>query len=952
MTQTASKRTKSEADVKREKSVVKKSKIFSPFRTIGHVSNGIPFAIGTLGSTFYIVTIVGRSFQIYDAATLHLLFISSKQTSDNITCVTARSHFVYCGYGNKIGIFKRGRLQHEIEIPNTSKISNFRINKLLVFNAYLIACTDDHVYVFENKEMSDKYPTEFYTYFEINKIYGNIVDVIHMPTHMNKIVVATSKHLLVYNVKTGKNIYTTDEFVENITTIASAPVINFLAIGTNEGICKIYNIKKAKTLKTVNTGSQSPITSISFRTDSNPHIVCSLRNGDLFFYDLNKNSRVHLLSNVHKEEFGGVSKAQFLNGNPIIVTNGGDNSLKEFVFDPVLSETNSSVVTPPRHLRSRGGHSAPPNSILFSDENAHFVASGSLDRTFWLFSLRKDAQSQEMSQKEGKMKNGKLQKGISNNNNKSKLKFPPIISIVQENSREGEWDNILTAHQDEKFARTWNSKNKKIGKYKLDTIDDGIVKSIAMSSCGNFGFVGSSNGGIGVYNVQSGLLRKRYNLHKKTVSGIAIDGMNKKMVSCGYDGIVGFYDFSKSKYLGKLTFDSPITLLTYHRSSDLFAITLDDLSIIIIDSVSQKIVRQLYGHTNRITAMDFSKDGRWLVSSSLDSTIRTWDLPTGGCIDGIRLPKVVTNLKMSPNGEYLATCHVNDVGISLWTNKSQFKKISTKHVEEEEFSNILLPNVSGEGGSNMIEGAFDNNNGNLDDNDEHGIYISPENLNNGLITLSNNSRNKFNSIIHIESIKLRNKTKEAPKKQENLPFFLELTGLKTGNSAIENEIGKDAVDKLNKQINENDENGSKLINLDKSKKYEFETEFTKLLRLKKFNEFLIHLSQLSPSNIDFEIKSISLSSPFYEIISFLQAIKFGIEKRENFELIISVMYLFLDSHSDVIYNIKKLSIEGDEDAINVIKALSEFEKTNKNTVSELDKLVKYCSTVVTFITTT
>ena len=925
---------------------VRKSKIFSPFRTIGHVSSNIPYAIGTLGATFYIVTIIDRSFQIYDASTLHLLFVSSKQTPVPISCVTARSHYVYCAYGDKIGISRRGRLEYEIQVPNPKNDKFFKINKLLVFNAYLIACTDDEVYVFENKEPNDKFPTVFYTSFKISKLYGKIVDMIHMPTYLNKIIVATSKNLLVFNVKTGKNVFTTEEFTESITTICAAPVINFLAIGTSEGVFKIYNIKKAKTLKTVSVGVNSLITSMSFRTDGSPHIVCSLTNGDLFFYDLNKNSRVHVLSNVHKEEFGGVSKVQFLNGNPILVTSGGDNSLKEFVFDPVLSETNSSVVNPPRHLRSRGGHSAPPSSILFSDENAHFMASGSLDRTFWLFSLRKDAQSQEMSQKESKVKNGKLQGGMTN---KFKQKFPPIISIVQENSRANDWDNILTAHQDETFARTWTSKNKKLGKHKLNTIDEGLVKSIAISQCGNFGFVGSNNGGIGVYNLQSGILRKKYKLHKKSVTGIALDGMNRKMVSCGLDGIVGFYDFSESKYLGKLTFDSPITSLCYHRSSDLFAIALDDLTIVIIDAVSQKIVRQLFGHTNRITSMDFSNDGRWLVSSSLDSTIRTWDLPTGSCIDGIKLPKIATNVKMSPNGEYLATTHVNDVGISLWTNKSQFKKISTKHIEsEEEFANILLPNVSGEGGASLIDGAFDNDEVDLDE----GIYISPESLSDELITFSNNSRNKFNSIIYLESIKLRNKTKEAPKKQENLPFFLELTGLKVGNSAIENELGKDAVNKLTEQQSNTNNEGSKLINLDKSKEYQFETEFTKLLRLQKFNEFIKLVVEMSPSTLDFEIKSLSFTPPYTEIINFFEAIKVGLKSNGNFEILVAIIFVFLQSHADVVYGIKKLAKDDDEDAQNVVNKINEFQKVNLDIVEKLDELTKYCSSVVNFITTT
>lgn len=941
------------ADSKRQKvsttkslNSLRKSKIFSPFRIIGHVSNGTPFAIGSLGSTFYIVTIVGKSFQIYDAATLHLLFVSNKQTADPITATVAHFHFIYCAYGSKIGVFRRGKLEYEMEVPE----ENAHINKLIIFGNYLIASTDHHFHIFEKKEISDKFPSVYYTSIEINKVYGNIVDIIHMPTYLNKIVVATSSHVMLYNIKTTKLIYTSEEFNESLTCVSPAPALDYLSIGTSNGLFKIFNLKKGKVLKTINTGSKSSVTSISFRTDGTPHAVASLRNGDLFFYDLNKNARVHVLPNAHKEAFGGVSKVEFLNGQPIVITTGADNSIKEFVFDPVLSDTNTSVVTPPRHLRSRGGHSAPPTTIIFGDENSHFIQSASQDRSFWQFSLRKDAQSSEISQREGKSKKDPKKAGLPDN---YRMKLPPIISLARENARVGEWDNIVTGHQDELFARTWNSKNKKIGKYKLPTIDGGLIKCVSMSQCGNFSFVGSSNGGIGAYNMQSGILRKKYLLHKKAVTGIAVDGMNRKMVSCGLDGVVGFYDFSGSKYLGKLQFDSPITQLVFHRSSDLFAIALDDLSIIIIDSVTQKVVRQLFGHTNRITAMDFSHDGRWIVSTSLDSTIRTWDLPTGGCIDGIKLPKVATCLKISPNGEYLATAHVNDVGISLWTNRSQFLPVSTRHIENEsEFANILLPNVSGEGGSSMIEGALDSNPDNFEIED--GVYISPEQIDEDLVTLSHCARNKFNTLVHLDNIKERNKPKEAPKKQENLPFFLELTGLKVGNGAIEGELGKDVVEKMNEHQSISKE-GSRLLKLDQSKEYNFETEFTKLLRTSQYENFINLIVDMSPANLDFEIKSLSVTPPYSEIVAILKAIEYGLGKNKNIEIIIAFAHMFLKNHADVLYNIKKLSKDEEsmdlDDVEQVLTTLDEFKGLNSEKINDLDQITKYCSSVVTFITT-
>ncbi|EMG50921.1 UTP21 U3 small nucleolar RNA-associated protein 21 [Candida maltosa Xu316] len=915
------------------------SKIFSPFRVLGNVTDSTPFAIGTLGSTFYAVTSVGRSFQIYDLATLHLLFVSQTQTPSKITCLTAHHHYVYAGYGNQIGIYKRGRLEHTLTCE-----TNGNINQLLVFGEYFIAtCSKGDIFVFKKTE-GKKYATELYTTIRVvnSDIEGEIVGLLHPPTYLNKIVVATSNSIFIINVRSGKLLYKSKDQQfdgEFISAIEAAPVLDVIAVGTSSGNVFLYNLKKGKILgsKIITSGaeSSSKVTSISFRTDGAPHLVASLNNGDLYFYDLNKRARVHVLRNAHKETHGGVANAKFLNGQPIVLTNGGDNHLKEFVFDPNLTTSNSSIVPPPRHLRSRGGHSAPPVAIEFPQEDkTHFLLSASRDKTFWTFSLRKDAQAQEMSQRLQKSKDGKRQAGQVSS---MKEKFPEIVSIASSYAREGEWDNIITAHKDEPFARTWDSRNKRVGKHILKTIDDGMVKAVCISQCGNFGLVGSSSGGIGSYNLQSGLLRKKYVLHKNSVTGLAIDGMNRKMVSCGLDGVVGFYDFGKSRYLGKLQLDAPITSMIYHRSSDLIACALDDLSIVVIDVTTQKIVRVLYGHTNRISGMDFSPDGRWIVSVGLDSTLRTWDLPTGGCIDGVILPVVATSVKFSPLGDVLATTHVSGNGVSLWTNRAQFRPVSTRHVEEDEFATMLLPNASGDGGSTMLDGA-------LEDDQAEGdftineIYDSVEQISEDLITLSSGPRTKFNTLLHLDTIKQSSKPKEAPKKPENAPFFLQLTGQAVGDRASV------AEGKVVEQETTVEDNASKLRKLDNQVR-SFESEFTKLLReageQDDFTEFLTYLLGLSPSVLDLEIRSINSFPPLTEMINFIKALNVGLRSNLNFEILETLYTMFFKIHGDIIHQ-----YENEQELHDV---LEEYNQLNKETNEKLDSLVKYCSSIVNFI---
>lgn len=74
---------------------------------------------------------------------------------------------------------------------------------------------------------------------------------------------------------------------------------------------------------------------------------------------------------------------------------------------------------------------------------------------------------------------------------------------------------------------------------------------MAISNCGTFAAVGSAGGIIDVYNLQSGQRRQRFppsssknnkfgkvsaSGHTKAITGLAIDNLNRNVVSCGLDG--------------------------------------------------------------------------------------------------------------------------------------------------------------------------------------------------------------------------------------------------------------------------------------------------------------------------------------------------------------------------------------------------------------------------------
>ena len=41
-----------------------------------------------------------------------------------------------------------------------------------------------------------------------------------------------------------------------------------------------------------------------------------------------------------------------------------------------------------------------------------------------------------------------------------------------------------------------------------------------------------------------------------------------------------------------------------------------------------RLVRQLKGHSDRITDLSISSDGRWLLAASMDAHLRVYDIPS------------------------------------------------------------------------------------------------------------------------------------------------------------------------------------------------------------------------------------------------------------------------------------------------------------------------------------
>ena len=78
-----------------------------------------------------------------------------------------------------------------------------------------------------------------------------------------------------------------------------------------------------------------------------------------------------------------------------------------------------------------------------------------------------------------------------------------------------------------------------------------------------------------------------------------------------------------------------------------------------------KLDKVLSGHTADIFAVQFSPDGSWLASGSVDNSAKIWNTATGQLLLDLKQPVGVTSLAFTPDGMHLATAGYDGI-IRLW----------------------------------------------------------------------------------------------------------------------------------------------------------------------------------------------------------------------------------------------------------------------------------------------
>lgn len=859
--------------------------IFEPFRAIGYITaSGVPFSVQRLSTETFVTVSVGKAFQVYNCAKLNLV-LAGPQLPKKIRAIASYKDYTFAAYGSDIAVFKRTD-----QVATWSRHEE-KVNMLYLFGEYVLSADakgNVFMWAFRGAEPN----TEPVGSISLGDKFTPTC-IMHPDTYLNKVIVGSEEgSLQLWNISTKKKLYDFNGWNSPVRCCVSSPALDVVAVGCSDGSVHVHNVRYDEELMSFNHQIRGAVTALSFRTDGQPLLASGGSSGVISIWNLEKR-RLH--SVIREAHDGSIVSLHFFANEPILMSSAADNSVKMWIFD-----SNDGGA---RLLRFRSGHSAPPRCIRFYG-NGKCILSAGQDRAFRLFSVIQDQQSRELSQRHVAKRAKKLRV------KEEEIKLKPVVTFDCAEIRARDWCNVVTCHMDTPQAYVWRLQNFVIGEHVLTPSSSTVtpIKACVISACGNFTILGTEGGWIEKFNLQSGFSRGSYIdtslamqcAHDGEVVGLACDARNGFLISAGYQGDIKAWDFKTCKLKSRLDVGKSVTKIAFHRPNGLLATVAGDMVLILFDTVSMKMVRRFEGHTDRITDLCFSEDGKWLISSSMDGTLRIWDISLARQIDAMHVDVSITSISMSPNMDVLATTHVDQNGVYLWVNQSLFS-VSTNtenYASGKHVRNVCLPAVS------STERSEEEHVQNLGDSYKSSIkpFVIMDHQIPNLVTLSLLPKSQWQSLTNLDIIKVRNKPIEPPKKPEKAPFFLPSVPSLSGEILFEPPaISKDTDISTTKNTNH--------------KMSELSSHFSQQLQFcgetKNYSAFTDYLKGLSPSSLDMELRMLQILDDeesedleqrpeLQSISSLLDYFIHELSFRNNFEFVQAVLKLFLKIHGETI----------------------------------------------------
>jgi WD40 repeat protein len=211
----------------------------------------------------------------------------------------------------------------------------------------------------------------------------------------------------------------------------------------------------------------------------------------------------------------------------------------------------------------------------------------------------------------------------------------------------GGWDSVIRLWEVDTAKQTVTLKG-----------HGGYISALVLSPSGEvLASAGARDRTVRLWEVRTGKGVATFR-HPDAVTSAAFFPDGKKLASASEDGTITIWEVATGRAVATfktdalrmaLSPDGKVMAVSGHGGPKLTAVTL-------LDATTGKDIAVLNGHTQHITAADFSPDGKKLATGSADNTIDVWDVATQRVITTLKGHTLnVTALAFSPDEKMLAS---------------------------------------------------------------------------------------------------------------------------------------------------------------------------------------------------------------------------------------------------------------------------------------------------------
>ncbi len=385
----------------------------------------------------------------------------------------------------------------------------------------------------------------------------------------------------VWNLSTGKVERVLAGYSNPVHDVAFDPTGRWLASACYDQTVRIWDLRTGR-LHKVLEGHGAAVWNLVFSPDGR-FILASARQRGLHLWRVASHSEPR----IRRGHQGPVYGIAFSPDNRYLASSGKDHKLRIWEVD---SGVQKSSLT---------GHSARLTSVAYHPDG-EVVATSSYDRTIRLWKMAFGAHSSVL---------GGSIAGIYS------VRFSPdgkSLASGDHNMKVRVWDVE---------ARTprWT---KRLHRH--------VISDLVYSPDGKRLYSASHDRDIKVWDPATGEVLHTMSGHTAPVWGIDVSPDGKHLLSGSADGTVRMWDLStgKNEVLEKKA--GRAYGVAFHPTGKIVGVARSDSTASLIDLRTRAArIRSLRGHRSEVNSLRFSKNGKFVATSSDDGTVRLWSSSTG-----------------------------------------------------------------------------------------------------------------------------------------------------------------------------------------------------------------------------------------------------------------------------------------------------------------------------------